>query len=245
MPIDLPLLLTESPDLGDKLVIAAAADLINRTGATRVEVGDDAGEWFASARFPNGHRLIVERFPGPASALDALARHVITGGRCKCGGLVAVEDAPAVEHDADLIDGTRVTAERGVCRWRRYSNLWVAGCDAPLSDPSWQPMDVLARPPAGVDEWSSNRLARALHDAGAPEHLVAMASAGYWHTYRSPHELPEAALLGALTVHAVHGFAARVIGGEFLADQMERRPGQVPLFTLVDLVDQDPSVLGA
>lgn len=219
MTPDLPGLLTLSQDPADRLVIAAAAELLERIGATTITAVHGPARWTAWATWgPTDARVETGDHPGPTSALDALARQAVAGGRCDCNRIIATDDGPVV-GDGD-------TGSAGSCRWRRFASVWMSGCDAPVKIPGWTPMDPTARPPAGVETWSSNRLADQLDAAGAPAELVALAAAGYWHTYRSPHALPEAELIGALTLAGLRELTGRVIAGEFLADPAERLDGQ-------------------
>lgn len=230
MSVPLADLINLSDDPGDRMVIVAAADLLDRSNGTHLVVGADAGRWFAHVQYV-GARLIVEHHPSAAAAIDALARHALTGARCRCGKLVGPDAGPTVAFGEPLIDGqsftTDTAAQVGMCRWRRFATEWIGACEAPTGTrPDWEPMDPLTPPPDGVPAWSSLRLADALDTAGAPARMIALAAAGYWHTYRSPHERPELVLLSALTAAGVDGFADRVIAGEFAAAPAERLPGQ-------------------
>lgn len=198
------------------MLTVAGAELLDRIGGTGLDVGVFAGLWFASVQYRDT-RLSVTDQPGAGIAVDALARGAAsTDATCKCRRPVATAaDSPAP----------------GTCRWRRYATTWVANCDAPAGD-RWHPLDPLTPPPAGVDTWSSLRLAAALETAGAPTRMVALAAGGYWHTYRSPHtapDTPELALIRALIDAGLDALIVRVTAGEWAADPAERVPGQAAL----------------
>lgn len=121
--------------------IAAAVDLVGRTGARRLEVGylydnvppEEAG-WYAQVQY-KGARVIEENHRGPAEALEALARRLLTGAKCNhCHKLVALSARGALAYAAGtLVDGTRWTAEQaraaGQCRWTREGRRWKRGCE--------------------------------------------------------------------------------------------------------------------
>lgn len=118
----------------------AAVDLVGRSGATDFTWGylhddvpsEEAG-WYAHAQY-RGARITVEDQPGPVEAMEALARKVLTGGKCTgCGRLVALSDAGAVAYErSHLVDGSEWTIEQaraaGQCRWRRVGKRWEMGC---------------------------------------------------------------------------------------------------------------------
>lgn len=233
MSVPMAALIDLSDDPHDRMVIAAGIDLLDRSAGTDLTVGDDAGRWFAHVQYV-GARLIVERHPSAAAAVDALARHALAGARCKCGRLIGPDAGPTVASGEPPPAGrdftATTTAQVGVCRWRRFATEWIGACEAPTGNrPDWEPMDPVEPPPDGVQCWSSLLLADALDIAGAPARMVALAASGYWHIYRSPHERPELVLLHALTAAGVDGFADRVIAGEFAAPPAERLPGQCVL----------------
>lgn len=70
---------------------------------------------------------------------------------------------------------------------------------------------------------SSQRLARALQDAGAPHELVLHASLGYFEAWKSPLKFPKLALLDELRRARMDAFALRVIAGEFDDDPQATR----------------------
>jgi hypothetical protein len=121
--------------------VMAAVDLVGRTGARSLEIGylhdnvpaEEAG-WYAQVQY-KGARVIEENHRGPAEALEALARRILTGAKCNhCKGLVALSAGGALAYAAStLTDGTRWTAEQaraaGQCRWRREGRRWVRGCE--------------------------------------------------------------------------------------------------------------------
>jgi hypothetical protein len=123
----------------DEDAVVAAADLIGRTGARGFEIGylhDDVPVaeqgWYAHAQF-RGTRITVEG-AGPVEAAEGLARRLLTGGRCRCGGLVALSDSGAVAFGGRMADGSdwplEEAAAAGQCRWTRMGNRWVSACGA-------------------------------------------------------------------------------------------------------------------
>jgi hypothetical protein len=117
-------------------ILIAAADIAGRAGATGFQIGylsdDRPGTWYAYARF-RGARITVQAQPGPAEAAEALARALLTGAKCRCGRLVALDDAGAVAFARPVMtDGTtwtaREAAQAGQCRWTRHGDRWVPGC---------------------------------------------------------------------------------------------------------------------
>jgi hypothetical protein len=124
----------------DEDALIAAADLVGRTGATRFEIGylhddvpaEQAG-WYAHAQY-KGARITAEDHRGPVDAAEALARRLLTGGKCaKCGKLIALSGSGAFAYHAPVMtDGTRWTADdaaaAGQCRWTRTGPRWEAGC---------------------------------------------------------------------------------------------------------------------
>jgi hypothetical protein len=133
----------------DQDAVIAAADLADRAGARSLTVGWDCPHapdaddehaceqvtWHATAQF-KGTRVTVERHPGPVEAVEALARRLLTGARCRCGKLVALSDEGAwVDPGGTLLDGTRLTPKQakrmGQCRWTRRGKRWEPGCNAP------------------------------------------------------------------------------------------------------------------
>lgn len=126
----------------DKVV--AAADLVGRAGATGFEIGylyDDVppeqAAWYAHAQY-KGARIIAENHPHPADAAEALAVKLLTGAKCKCGRLVALDTDGAIAFRKPVMaDGSTFTAAEarraGQCRWRREGKRWTSGCDARLA----------------------------------------------------------------------------------------------------------------
>jgi len=119
----------------------AAVDLIGRTGARELKFGylhddvpsEEAG-WYAHAQY-RGARVTEEDHRGPVEALEALARRLLTGGRCThCGGLVALSDDGALAYPGShMADGTVWTEAQiraaGQCRWTRVGPAWRRGCE--------------------------------------------------------------------------------------------------------------------
>lgn len=108
------------PDL-DEDALAAAADLVQRSGGTKFEIGylhddvpvEQAG-WYAAAWY-QGARLIEESV-GPVEAAEALSRRLLAGAACgRCGRPVRLSGP----------GGTRA------CRWTRQGRSWEPGCGLP------------------------------------------------------------------------------------------------------------------
>lgn len=101
--------------------MVASLDLIRRMGAKTTEFGyldDDVpveeARWWAYAQF-RGARVQVDDEKGPVEALEALARRLLKGARCRrCGEPVT------------LVDGVQG------CRWRRVGQKWEPGCNLPI-----------------------------------------------------------------------------------------------------------------
>lgn len=125
----------------DQDAAIAAVDLIGRTGATQFQVGylhDDVpvedAAWYAHAQY-QGTRVIEENHRGPVEAAEALARRLMTGGRCRCGALVALSDDGAVFYrGARMADGSSWSEAdaraAGQCRWTREGARWYGACGA-------------------------------------------------------------------------------------------------------------------
>lgn len=120
--------------------LIAAVDLVGRTGAKGFEFGhlhDDVpvedADWYAFARYA-GARITVEHHRHPVDAAEALAVKLLTGGKCKCGKLVALESDGAVAFRRPVMtDGSAFPIEEarraGQCLWRRDGRRWVPGCE--------------------------------------------------------------------------------------------------------------------
>lgn len=119
-------------------IITAAADLVERSGATDFEIGhlhDDVpvaeAGWYATAVFRGAK--ITEEGGGPTEAAEALAIRLLTGAKCRCGRLVALAPGGAMAFNATMADGTTWTVEEaraaGQCRWRRVGERWQRGCE--------------------------------------------------------------------------------------------------------------------
>lgn len=125
----------------DEDAVAAAADLVGRSGATGFQIGylhddvppEEAG-WYAHAQY-KGARLTVEDQAGPTEAADALAHRILKGAKCAhCGGLVTLSDDSAFAFArARTVDGAEWNIEQssaaGWCRWQRTGKRWEAGCE--------------------------------------------------------------------------------------------------------------------
>lgn len=125
--------------LTDQEALVAAVDLVGRTGARGFEVGylrDDVpsllADWWASAHY-RGVKVIEEHHRGPVEAAEALARRLLTGAKCACGKLVALDaDGAFAFFTASMADGSTWTAEQaaaaGQCGWWREGDRWVSAC---------------------------------------------------------------------------------------------------------------------
>lgn len=121
--------------------VLAAVDLVGLTGARNLvfgylheDVPPEQADWYAHAQY-RGSRITVEHHTGPAAALIALARRLLTGARCqRCGGLVQLSAAGAVFYrDARMVDGSSFPERDALarqCQWRRIGKKWVQGCTA-------------------------------------------------------------------------------------------------------------------
>lgn len=105
----------------DQDALEASLDLARRSGASTVEFGylyDDVpiekADWWAHAQF-QGARLTAEHENGPVEAVEALARRLLKGARCRrCGNQIMLND-----------DGEG-------CRWTRQGKKWEPGCGLPI-----------------------------------------------------------------------------------------------------------------
>lgn len=131
---------TPTPEMDN--IVVACADLVGRAGARGFQIGylhddvpaDQAG-WYAHAQY-RGARITTQDHPGPAEAADALARKILTGGRCRCGRLVALDTSGAVAcANATMADGSTWTVDQaaaaGQCLWTRTGNRWNPSCPEP------------------------------------------------------------------------------------------------------------------
>lgn len=103
----------------DEDALIAGVDLVGRSGARAIEIAydDDDPEkvtWSATATF-NGAKLFFDGKADPVEAVEALARRLLQGARCRrCGKPI------------------RLASNRSGCRWRREGPKWVPGCDKPI-----------------------------------------------------------------------------------------------------------------
>lgn len=119
--------------------IIAGANLVGRSGARNFEIGylhegvpSHEAAWFAQARFRGG-LVVVEDYPSPVEAIEALVRRLLTGARCRCGSLVSLTDECAFAfEDPTMADGSKFPVEEaeaaGLCRWQRKGARWVSAC---------------------------------------------------------------------------------------------------------------------
>lgn len=127
----------------DDDALVASVDLIGRTGARDLEIGHDGDgdepavsdvRWHAVCSY-SGTKVIEDGHPDPVTAVEALARSLMTGGVCThCQGLIALSDRGAViRAGSRLLDGTVMTEERAramsQCRWTRQGARWARGCE--------------------------------------------------------------------------------------------------------------------
>lgn len=207
----------------DEDALIAATDVIGRTGARELtcaylhdNVPVEQAGWWATASY-HGTKIITEDHAGPVQAIEALARKLLTGGKCiRCGGLISLSDEGAVAFPgATMADGTVWTEEQihdaGQCRWRRVGPRWEQGC--PASHP--------AEP--GDEVHTTEKLARALEELDDPSlyPLILRARGGYYHDFLSPLAMPEVQLMNDLRRAGHPAFAARVLDGEFDASPAE------------------------
>lgn len=137
----------------------AAVMLVGNSGARSLEIGylyDDVpseqAAWWATATY-RGAKLNVENEAGPAEAVEALAKRLLTGARCQwCQGLVALSTDGAVAYPGSVMaDGSRMPdrptdlAALGQCLWRRNSARWEPGCLHGASTAPGAPKDRAAR----------------------------------------------------------------------------------------------------
>jgi hypothetical protein len=212
------------PDAED--VLLAITALLPRCGATDFAFGvdedlpsDEAG-WWAYAVFPGGARIGVVNEAGPVEAFHALAGRVLDGGMCTtCKRLVTTSDEGIrVRATVNIVDGSEMSQEQaaahvrrnGACHWRRDGSRWYSGCD-----PHLRPKPI---PPEGDDEiHSTEKLAQALSavDDPAMYYMVDRARSGYYHSFLSPHALPELELVKDLRELGHLELVARVLDDEF------------------------------
>ena len=123
----------------EREAILATADLAERAGATAFQIGYNdhhvPATWFARAEYGPKTRIVQSGHPDPAAAATALARRILTGGKCRCGGLVAlsIDGAWAPGDSATMMDGSDPAALRSApqCLWILEGGRWTPGCDAP------------------------------------------------------------------------------------------------------------------
>ena len=120
----------------DEDAFHAAADLVGRTGATSFQIGylndEPPMQWYAHAQY-KGARITAENHADPVQAAEALARRLLSGGKCiKCGGVITLSSVAVACESATLTDGTAWsvtnTASAPRCRWTRMGKRWEAGC---------------------------------------------------------------------------------------------------------------------
>jgi len=119
--------------------VLAVADLAHRAGATGFRIGynpdDTPTTWFAAAEYGPNTEITVDGFDDPEAAANALAARILTGGKCRCGKLVAlsIDGAYAPGDDCTMLDGSdpRVLRTAGQCLWMLEGDQWTSGCDAP------------------------------------------------------------------------------------------------------------------
>lgn len=126
-------------DPADVAVVRACANLAERSGAKSFQIAhtDPAADpvtWSATATYPN-HQLTEAGYEDPIGASMALSHRILTGAKCKCGGLVAlsVVGAFAPPATATMFDGSDPLALRDAdqCLWVLEGERWESGCNAP------------------------------------------------------------------------------------------------------------------
>jgi hypothetical protein len=108
----------------DMDAVVAVADLVARAGGREFEIGHledgvpvEQARWYATARF-KGAMLIADEKAGPDEAADALARRILSGGKCTyC-------------HKTVVLNLTKPNKQ---CLWHRDGNAWVQGCNGKRS----------------------------------------------------------------------------------------------------------------
>ena len=125
----------------DEDALVASVDLIGRTGARdftfgylRDDVPIEQAEWWAAARY-QGAEIREDGHAGPLSAVEALARRLLTGGMCiHCGGRISLSEQGPPEFVGTMLDGTRMDRKRArsmpECRWQRVGARWMRGCES-------------------------------------------------------------------------------------------------------------------
>lgn len=122
----------------DQDALHASLDLVRRAGASEVEFGFldegvpvEEARWYAHAKYRGARVQVPETivraaeprarsgggpyFRGPVEAVEALARRLLTGARCRrCGQEISLDDS---------IPG---------CRWTRNGKSWTPGCGLPI-----------------------------------------------------------------------------------------------------------------
>ena len=145
---------TTAPPLGpeEEAAVMAAANLAERAGAKGFRIGYTSttpATWYAVAEYGGQAEIGVRGHPNPAAAATALAKRLLTGAKCKCGGLVAlsVSGAWAPGESATMLDGSDPSLLRDApqCLWILEGSRWSPGCDAPpiklnaIDPASWPP----------------------------------------------------------------------------------------------------------
>ena len=106
----------------DEEALQAGIDLCGRSGARSIEIGfqnEDAtsiedADWYATASL-KGARLSAEHKEDPVEAVEALARKVLRGARCRrCGKTI------------------KLGRTSSGCRWTRDGERWKPGCGKPI-----------------------------------------------------------------------------------------------------------------
>lgn len=207
-------------------ILLATADLLTRCGAVDVDVDSDDTGWWACAEFPGNKRIRVDNQRGPIEACKALAGRILDGGMCTtCKRLVTTSDEGIrVRATINILDGSKMSQEdaaahvrrNGACHWRRDGKRWYSGCD-----PHLRPKPI---PPEGDDEiHSSEKLARALEQIDDPAmyYMADRARSGYYHSFLSPHPLPELELVKDLRDLGHLELVARVLDDEFAETNAE------------------------
>jgi len=130
--------------------VLALNHLAERSGCRHVTFGyrrDDPADpgWWATAAYTRD-TVRTSGHPSVDAACDALAVELLDGSKCRCGGIVVLNDAGTTTVTTGrLLTGeawnaaAAVAAGAPTCRWRRQEDRWTSSCDAP-------PMRLTERP---------------------------------------------------------------------------------------------------
>jgi hypothetical protein len=131
----------ELPSWCDRPRLTAAMGLLDRIGATDVEVGYDIDDerdatgpeqgqpdWYAKGRVHGDPHVVTGEY-GPDDAAERLCRRLVNGSRCSsCARVCSLARVPSLDWEAKR--DAAYWAEREVCLWTRREGglLWERGC---------------------------------------------------------------------------------------------------------------------